>query len=186
MRASVKRRPEIQEAGPHFEDDVRKALYASKIVAYAQGFDAIVAGALEYGWNIDKGAIARIWRGGCIIRASSSTASSSGTNATRPSRRSSKTSTSPTPSPTVKPWRRVVATAVLSGIPVPGSASALSYYDSLASDRLPGVVDPGPARLLWRTHLARAPMKRVVFHTLWSGDRSEVAIERTTWSGRAR
>ena len=54
---------------PTFEDDVRKALYASKIVAYAQGFDAIVAGALEYGWNIDKGAIARIWRGGCIIRA---------------------------------------------------------------------------------------------------------------------
>ena len=138
LRASVKRRPEIQEAGPHFEDDVRKALYASKIVAYAQGFDAIVAGALEYGWNIDKGAIARIWRGGCIIRAQFL------------NRIVDAYERNPTIATLLEDeyfadavadgeaaWRRVVATAVLSGIPVPGFASALSYYDSLASDRLP-------------------------------------------------
>src|SRR5690606_15348123 len=52
-----------------FIDDVRHALYASKIVAYSQGFDAIMAGAEEHDWNIDKGAIAKIWREGCIIRA---------------------------------------------------------------------------------------------------------------------
>src|SRR5213083_2262691 len=52
-----------------FIDDVRKALYASKVVAYAQGFDHILAGSAEFGWRIDPGAIATIWRGGCIIRA---------------------------------------------------------------------------------------------------------------------
>ena len=52
-----------------FVEDVRRALYASKIVAYAQGFDEIAAGSAEYGWDIDRGALARIWRGGCIIRA---------------------------------------------------------------------------------------------------------------------
>src|SRR5262245_23912466 len=52
-----------------FTEDVRKALYASKVVAYAQGFDQIQAGSEEYGWDIDRGAMATIWRGGCIIRA---------------------------------------------------------------------------------------------------------------------
>ena len=52
-----------------FIEDVRHALYASKIIAYSQGFDEIVAGAEQYGWDINKGDIARIWRGGCIIRA---------------------------------------------------------------------------------------------------------------------
>src|SRR5579859_3458291 len=52
-----------------FTEDVRKALYASKVVAYAQGFDQIQAGSAEYGWGIDAGAMATIWRGGCIIRA---------------------------------------------------------------------------------------------------------------------
>src|SRR5581483_4903723 len=52
-----------------FTEDVRKALYASKVVAYAQGFDHIQAGSDEYGWQIDRGAMATIWRGGCIIRA---------------------------------------------------------------------------------------------------------------------
>src|SRR5579884_787811 len=52
-----------------FVEDVRRALYASKVVAYAQGFDQISAGSETYGWNIDRGAMATIWRGGCIIRA---------------------------------------------------------------------------------------------------------------------
>ena len=52
-----------------FTEDVRRALYASKVIAYAQGFDHIAAGSREYGWGIDQGAMATIWRGGCIIRA---------------------------------------------------------------------------------------------------------------------
>src|SRR5262249_35681500 len=50
-----------------FADDVEQALYASKVIAYAQGFDEIQAGSAEYGWDIDLGAMATIWRGGCII-----------------------------------------------------------------------------------------------------------------------
>src|SRR4051794_5822636 len=69
VQAVVQSRPTVQAAAEGFEDDVRAALYASKVVAYAQGFDAIIAGAGEYGWDIDLGAVAKIWRGGCIIRA---------------------------------------------------------------------------------------------------------------------
>ena len=60
---------ESDEARAAFIEDVRQALFASKIVAYSQGFDEIEAGAKEYEWGIDKGALARIWRAGCIIRA---------------------------------------------------------------------------------------------------------------------
>ena len=67
--AARPRRASSRRRRRDFIDDVREALYASKIVAYAQGFDAIVAGAAEYDWDIDIGAIAKIWRGGCIIRA---------------------------------------------------------------------------------------------------------------------
>src|SRR5674536_356737 len=52
-----------------FIEDVRQALYASKVVAYAQGFDQIAAASETYGWSIDRGAMATIWLGGCIIRA---------------------------------------------------------------------------------------------------------------------
>ncbi|MFI5061887.1 MAG: NADP-dependent phosphogluconate dehydrogenase, partial [Actinomycetales bacterium] len=69
VQAVVKSRPEVQKVDASFADDVSKALYASKVVAYAQGFDAIIAGAEKYGWHINKDKIAKIWRGGCIIRA---------------------------------------------------------------------------------------------------------------------
>ncbi len=71
VQATVQSRPDVQKAADvaAFADDVAKALYASKVVAYAQGFDAIIAGAEKYGWHINKDKIAKIWRGGCIIRA---------------------------------------------------------------------------------------------------------------------
>ena len=77
QRAAARARRSARDAGSwavrrprrQFIEDVRKALYASKVVAYAQGFDHIVAGSEEYGWHIDRGAMATIWRGGCIIRA---------------------------------------------------------------------------------------------------------------------
>ena len=71
-----------------FIEDVRLALYASKIIAYSQGFDADRRRAEQYGWDIKKGEIAKIWRGGCIIRAASSTASPRPTTRTRASSRS--------------------------------------------------------------------------------------------------
>ncbi len=73
-------------------------------------------------------------------------------------------------------WRRIVATAVQSGVPVPGFSSALAYYDSLASERLPASLIQGAARLLRRAHL-RAVDRDGTFHTLWSDDRSEVRTD---------
>ncbi len=67
-RPSARRSASLDTSGD-FVEDVRRALYASKVVAYAQGFDQIVAGSREYDWSVDPGAMATIWRGGCIIRA---------------------------------------------------------------------------------------------------------------------
>ena len=181
QRAAVQKtlqgRPEVQEAGDGFEDDVQKALYASKVVAYAQGFDAIIAGALEYGWEIDKGAVAKIWRGGCIIRArflnriveaydkdaSISTLLEDDffASAVREGEAA---------------WRRIIAKAALSGIPVPGFSSALSYYDALASERLPAALIQGQ-RDFFGAHTYRRVDEDGIFHTLWSGDRSEVRTD---------
>jgi 6-phosphogluconate dehydrogenase len=170
----VTSRPSVKQPGEGFENDVRAALYASKVVAYAQGFDAIIAGAHEYGWNIDKSAVAKIWRGGCIIRAQFlnrivdaytrnpnlvslladpyfASAVAQGEDA----------------------WRRIVATAALSGIPVPGFASTLSYYDSLISKRLPAALIQGQ-RDFFGAHTYKRVDREGTFHTLWSGDRNEI------------
>ncbi|TFC14641.1 NADP-dependent phosphogluconate dehydrogenase [Cryobacterium algoritolerans] len=177
LRAAQGARPEIAVVGHTFQDDVRQALYASKVVAYAQGFDAIIAGAEKYGWKIDKGAIATIWRGGCIIRAQFLNRIVDA-YANDPS----------IPTLLVDPyfakavadsesaWRRVVSTAALSGIPVPGFASALSYFDSLASERLPAALVQGQ-RDFFGAHTYKRVDLPGTFHTLWSGDRSEVETE---------
>jgi 6-phosphogluconate dehydrogenase len=174
FRARIDARPEIAVIGHTFQDDVRQALYASKVVAYAQGFDAIIAGAEKYGWEIDKGAIATIWRGGCIIRAQFLNRIVDA-YANDPS----------IPTLLVDPyfakavadgeaaWRRIVSTAALSGIPVPGFASALSYFDSLASERLPAALVQGQ-RDFFGAHTYKRVDMPGTFHTLWSGDRSEV------------
>ena len=167
-------RPEPVATPDGFEDDVRAALYASKVVAYAQGFDVIIAGAAEYGWDIDKGAVAKIWRAGCIIRA-------------RFLDRIVEAYANDPALPTLladpyfaqavadgeAAWRRVVSTAALSGVPVPGFASALSYYDSLSSDRLPAALIQGQ-RDFFGAHTYRRVDREGTFHTLWSGDRTEV------------
>jgi 6-phosphogluconate dehydrogenase len=176
VRDTVKKRPDVEEAGAHFEDDVQKALYASKLVAYAQGFDAIVAGAVEYDWDINEAALARIWRGGCIIRAQFL------------NRIVDAYERDPTIATLLEDdyfanviadgeaaWRRVVAKAALSGVPVSGFASALSYYDSLASDRLPASLIQAQ-RDFFGAHTYRRTDADGVFHTLWSGDRSETEV----------
>ncbi|WP_416173063.1 NADP-dependent phosphogluconate dehydrogenase [Cryobacterium sp. 5B3] len=180
VRASISARPEIAVVGHTFVDDVRQALYASKVVAYAQGFDEIIAGAAKYNWSIDKGAVATIWRGGCIIRAQFLNRIVDA-YANDPS----------IPTLLVDPffaaavaagesaWRRVVSTAALSGIPVPGFASALSYFDSLAAERLPAALVQGQ-RDFFGAHTYKRVDKPGVFHTLWSGDRTEIATEAST------
>ncbi|MEZ5190233.1 MAG: NADP-dependent phosphogluconate dehydrogenase [Schumannella sp.] len=157
-----------------FVEDVRRALYASKIVAYSQGFDEIVAGAKEYGWDIRKGEIAKIWRGGCIIRAqflnriTEAYAADPGLVAllTAPYFAEALAQSQ-------ESWRRVVVAAARAGIPSPAFSSSLAYYDGLRAERLPAALVQGQ-RDFFGAHTYRRIDREGVFHTLWSGDRSEV------------
>ena len=180
VRATLKARPEIAVIGDTFEEDVRQALYASKIVAYAQGFDAIIAGAIKYDWNIDKGAIATIWRGGCIIRAQflNRIVDAYNNDPSIPSLLVDSYFADAVATGEAS-WRRVVSTAALSGVPVPGFGASLSYFDSLASERLPAALVQGQRDYFGAHTYHRIDMPGT-FHTLWSGDRSEIVTEAST------
>ena len=162
-----------------FVEQVRLALYASKIVAYSQGFDEIRAGAGEYDWSIDLGAISKIWRGGCIIRAQFLNRIAEAYDA-QPE----------LPVLLAAPyfvealgraqdaWRSIVATAATAGIPAPAFSSSLAYYDGLRAERLPAALIQGQ-RDFFGAHTYRRIDKDGTFHTLWSGDRSEIEAEDT-------
>jgi 6-phosphogluconate dehydrogenase len=173
----VSSRPEPQKVGDSFADDVSKALYASKIVAYAQGFDAIIAGAEKYGWDIHKDKIAKIWRGGCIIRAQFLNRIA---DAYDENPNIATLLEAPYFADAIAEgeaaWRRVVSTAALSGVPIPGFGAALSYYDSLAVKRLPAALIQGQ-RDFFGAHTYKRVDRDGTFHTLWSGDRSEIETE---------
>jgi 6-phosphogluconate dehydrogenase len=163
-----------------FVEDVRRALYASKLVAYAQGFDAIRAGAVEYNWNIDLGAVSKIWRGGCIIRAQflNRIADAYAVNAGLESLIFDPYFKDAV-AKSVSSWRTVVAHAALAGIPVPAFGSSLSYYDGLRSPRLPAALVQGQ-RDFFGAHTYKRSDMPGTFHTLWSGDRTEVEQEPST------
>lgn len=157
-----------------FTEDIRQALYASKVVAYAQGFDQIAAGSTEYGWDLKPGDMATIWRGGCIIRARflNRIKEAYETDPALPSlildpyfRSAIETA--------IDSWRRVVATATLLGIPVPAFASSLSYYDALRAQRLPAALTQAQ-RDFFGAHTYERVDAEGKYHTLWSEDRSEV------------
>ncbi|MCU1523204.1 MAG: gndA [Microbacteriaceae bacterium] len=160
-----------------FIEDVRQALYASKIIAYSQGFDAIVAGAEKYDWDIKKGEIAKIWRGGCIIRARFLNRI---TDAYAENPELVALVTAPFFTDVVSKaqdsWRRVVAGAAYAGIPTPAFSSSLAYYDGLRADRLPASLVQGQ-RDFFGAHTYKRVDIEGTFHTLWSGDRSEVEAE---------
>jgi 6-phosphogluconate dehydrogenase len=158
-------------------DAIRDALYASKIVAYAQGFQQMTAASKEYGWELRLGEVAKIWRGGCIIRArfldritEAYTAEGEIPNLVlqdyfRDAVTKAETS-----------WRRVVALAVEHGVPIPAFSSSLSYYDGLRRSR-------GPANLLqglrdyFGAHTYRRLDAEGSFHTRWGQDGKEVALK---------
>jgi 6-phosphogluconate dehydrogenase len=163
-----------RERTGRFADQVEQALYASKIVAYAQGWNMLQAGGVEYGWNFDLGTVAAIWRGGCIIRA-----------AFLDRIRSAYEHDPGLPMLLSDPsfageldgaqddWRAVVAEAVGAGVPVPGFSAALAYLDSLRSERLPAALVQAQ-RDFFGAHTYRRVDRDGVFHTLWAGDRSEI------------
>jgi 6-phosphogluconate dehydrogenase len=160
-----------------FIEDVRLALFASKIVAYSQGFDEIVAGAEQYGWDIKKGEIAKIWRGGCIIRAQFLNRI---TEAYAEDNELVALLTAPYFVEALEraqgSWRRVVSLAAHSGVPSPAFSSSLAYYDGLRSDRLPAALIQAQ-RDFFGAHTYKRVDKAGIFHTLWSGDRSEIETE---------
>jgi 6-phosphogluconate dehydrogenase len=163
-------------------EDIRKALYASKIVSYAQGFMMMRDAAKEYGWTLNNGGIALMWRGGCIIRSrflgkikeaydanpklNSLLLDVFFKQAIKDSQRS---------------WRNVVATAVKKGIPVPAFSTALAFYDAYRCSRL-------PANLLQaqRDYFGAHTYERVdqprgkFFHTNWTGHGGNVSASTYT------
>ena len=157
-------------------DDVRSALYASKIVAYAQGFEEMQAASTENGWDLQLGAIARIWRGGCIIRArflnriTEAYAAETGIKNLLlvPYFRDAIASTQDA-------WRRVIGVAVERGIPVPAFSSSLAYYDAYRRERLPANLVQG-LRDYFGAHTYRRIDRAGSFHTRWAQDGEEVPV----------
>jgi 6-phosphogluconate dehydrogenase len=159
--------------GRELIDDVQQALYASKIVAYAQGFDQMAAASKEFGWDVDLGAMATIWRGGCIIRARflDRIRAAYDADPSLPTLLADPTFATAV-NAAQDAWRRVVTTAVQIGVPTPGFSSALAYYDGLRRDRLPAALIQG-LRDYFGAHTYQRVDREGAFHTDWSGDRQE-------------
>jgi 6-phosphogluconate dehydrogenase len=154
-----------------FTEQIRQALYASKIVSYAQGYMLMRAAAKEYGWNLNYGGIALMWRGGCIIRSvflgKIKEAFDKNPKLTNllldPFFRKAMQKSH-------RGWRNIVAVAAKKGIPVPAFSTALSFYDGYRSERL-------PANLLQaqRDYFGAHTYERIdkprgeFFHTNWTG-----------------
>lgn len=165
-----------------FIDAIKDALYASKIVSYAQGYTLLQAAAKAYNWDLKYGEIALMWRGGCIIR-------SAFLGKIKEAFDNSPNLTNLLLDPFFKDkvekaqanWRKVVAEAVINGIPVPAFATALNYYDGYRCERL-------PANLLQaqRDYFGAHTYERLdkprgeFFHTNWTGEGGSTAASTYT------
>jgi 6-phosphogluconate dehydrogenase len=155
-----------------FIENLREALYASKIVSYAQGYSLMKAAAEEYGWKLNYGGIALMWRGGCIIRSvflgKIKEAFDNNPGITNllldPFFREKMEKAQ-------NGWRNVVATAAANGIPVPAIASALCYFDGYRCERLPA-------------NLLQAQRDYFGAHTYERTDRPRGEFFHTNWTGR--
>ena len=161
-----------------FINDIRDALYASKVVAYAQGFEQMLAAAKEFHWTLHPGEIATIWRGGCIIRAkfldrikdaydhqpdlANLMLASYFTDAIKNSQDG---------------WRRTVGAAATLGIPIPAFSSALAYYDGYRRERLPANLIQAQ-RDLFGAHTYERIDKEGAFHSQWADEKQEPKNEK--------
>lgn len=152
-----------------FVTSVRRALYGSKIAAYAQGFDLIAAAGADNGWDVDLGAMARIWRGGCIIRARflDDVVRAYGADPAPVS-----LLTAPVLASAVRDalpaWREVVALAARSGVAAPAFASSLAYVDQLRAPRLPAALIQGQRDFFGSHTYRRVDDADGVYHVLWA------------------
>jgi len=158
-------------------DDVEEALYASKIVAYAQGFEHLAAGSKEYRWDLDLGALATIWRGGCIIRAKFLDRIK---DAYEKDRNLDSLMLAPFFTQALAgaqtAWRRVVKTAVDQGIAIPTFASSLAYYDGYRRARGPANLIQG-LRDYFGSHTYHRVDREGAYHTRWAQDGDEVRAD---------
>jgi 6-phosphogluconate dehydrogenase len=170
-------RSKISGDRPKIIEDIRQALYAAKIVSYAQGYMLMREAAKEYSWNLNNGGIALMWRGGCIIR----------------SRFLGKIKEAFDANPKLnnlmldnffrqaikgcqRSWRNVVAAAVKKGIPTPALAAALSFYDAYRSQRLPANLLQAQRDYFGAHTYERLDQPRgKFFHTNWTGRGGDVA-----------
>ncbi|HOP73817.1 MAG TPA: decarboxylating NADP(+)-dependent phosphogluconate dehydrogenase [Bacillota bacterium] len=165
-------KPKYEGDRKAFIDDIRKALYASKIVSYAQGYILMRAAAKTYGWNLNYGGIALMWRGGCIIR-------SVFLGKIKEAFDKNPELTNLLLDPFFKEnieaaqesWRRVCSTALLNGIPIPAFTSALCYFDGYRSEKLPA-------------NLLQAQRDYFGAHTYERVDRNRGEYFHTNWTGR--
>jgi 6-phosphogluconate dehydrogenase len=150
-----------------FVDQVRQALYASKIASYAQGFVQLAAAAKEQEWPLDYRSIAMLWRGGCIIRAQFLERIA---EAYQADPKLENLMLAPYFQKALadrqKAWRHVVATAATIGVPVPGFMAALAYYDGYRHERLPANLLQAQ-RDYFGAHTYERTDKPGTFHTEW-------------------
>jgi 6-phosphogluconate dehydrogenase len=170
-------RPGDRSVPDSLVEDVRKALYASKVVAYAQGFEQMASAARTYDWQLDMGALATIWRGGCIIRARF-------LNRIRDAYAEHPDTANLLLVPYFRDavadaqdaWRRVISQAVELGVPAPAFSSSLAYYDGYRRERGPANLIQG-LRDFFGAHTYRRVDGEGSFHTRWSQDGSEVRTD---------
>ena len=175
-------KPEFLGDKKEFIDDLQQALYASKIVSYAQGYQLMRAAAKEYNWNLNNGAIALMWRGGCIIRSVFlGKIKEAFDNAPKLENLLLDPFFKEAVEKAQLSWRRVVTTAVNMGVPMPAVSAALAYYDGYRNKRL-------PANLLQaqRDYFGAHTYERVdkprgeFFHTNWTGHGGDTAASTYT------
>jgi len=164
-------RPAIKGDQKKFIEAIRQALYASKIVSYAQGYMLMRAAAKEYNWNLNYGGIALMWRGGCIIR---SAFLGKIKEAYDNNPKLSNLMLDPFFRKAIKDcqrsWRTVVAMAAKKGIPVPAFSTALAFYDSYRSERLPANLLQAQRDYFGAHTYERVDQPRGQFsHTNWTG-----------------
>ncbi len=164
-------------AGQAFVEEIRQALYASKICAYAQGFQLLRSASEEHGWNLQLGSIALLWREGCIIRAQFLERIK---EAFDQNPALANLLLAPYFQKAVNrcqgAWRRVAATAITQGIPVPAFSSALAYYDGYRTARLPANLIQAQRDYFGAHTYERVDKPRgQFFHTNWTGEGGDTA-----------
>jgi len=169
--------PKFEGNKEEFINDLEKALYAAKLVSYAQGYVLMKAAAEEFGWNLNNGGIALMWRGGCIIRSAFLGKIKTAFD-TNPSL--SNLLLDPYFKSRIveaqQSWRKVIATSVMNGIWVPALSTALEYFDGFRNERLPANLLQAQRDFFGAHTYERIDRPRgEFFHTNWTGHGGKTA-----------